>query len=131
MKFISLVGVFIIAGSVLGEDSSGNLYYVDDGCHSEGYTGQDDVTGYYESKSSVAAYVRCCSDDATSCTTVSDCQKTVDVVNYDDAVAECTSIGMRLCTKDELLTEVCCGTGGQCDSAAVWTSTPYGTRLNM
>ena len=107
---------------------AGTSYYVDDGCHSEGNT-PDDVTGFYQSQA-LDAYVRCCSDDATSCTTVSDCQKTVDVVNYDDAVAECTSIGMRLCTKDELLTEVCCGTGGQCDSAAVWTSTPYGTRLD-
>jgi len=103
--------------------NAGTSYYVDDGCHSEGNT-PDDVTGFYQSQA-LDAYVRCCSDDATSCTTVSDCQKTVDVVNYDDAVAECTSIGMRLCTKDELLTEVCCGTGGQCDSHAVWTSTPY------
>jgi len=30
---------------------------------------------------------------------------------------------MRLCTKDELFTEICCGTGGQCDNYQVWTST--------
>ena len=108
--------------------STGNLYYVDDGCHSEGYTGQDDVTGYYEDESSVAAYVRCCSDDGTTCDTVSNCRQTSDLVAYADAEQECIDNGMRLCTMDELLSDICCGTGGNCDSAAVWTSTLYGIR---
>merc|ERR1712228_281993 len=30
---------------------------------------------------------------------------------------------MRVCTKDELLSEVCCGSGGDCDNHPVWTST--------
>ena len=45
--------------------------------------------------------------------------------NYFDAEAECVELGMRLCTKDELLSNMCCGTGGQCDSKLVWTSTLY------
>ena len=47
-------------------------------------------------------------------------------MSYAGAEDECTAIGKRLCTKDELLTEVCCGAGGGCDSEAVWTSTAYG-----
>ena len=109
--------------------STGNLYYVDDGCHSEGSTGQDDVTGYYEDESSVAAYVRCCSDDGTTCDTVSNCRQTSDLVAYADAEQECIDNGMRLCTMDELLSDICCGTGGNCDSAAVWTSTLYGMKI--
>ena len=109
--------------------STGNLYYVDDGCHSEGSTGQDDVIGYYEDESSVAAYVRCCSDDGTLCDTVSNCRQTSDLVAYADAELECWTNGMRLCTMDELLSDICCGTGGSCDSAAVWTSTLYGMKI--
>ena len=99
------------------------MYYVDDGCQSEG-ANPDDIDGFYQSESSTA-YVRCCSDDATSCTTLSDCKDTSDLVNYSDAEKECIENGMRLCTKDELLTDVCCATGGGCDSLGVWTSTLY------
>jgi len=98
-------------------------YYVDDGCHSENVT-PDDVTGFYQTETS-EAFVRCCSDDASSCTTVNDCTNSNNLMSYAGAEDECTAIGMRLCTKDELLTDVCCGAGGQCDSAAVWTSTQY------
>ena len=96
-------------------------YYVDDGCHSEA-TNPDDVTGYYQAETS-EAFVRCCSFDGTSCTTVNDCNDSDNLMSYSDAEDECSKIGMRLCTKDELLTELCCGTGGTCDSNAVWTST--------
>ena len=130
MNFISLVGLFIIAGSVLGEDSSGNLYYVDDGCHSEKRT-PDDVIGYYEDESSVAAYVRCCSDDGTTCDTFSNCNRGNQLVAYADAEQKCIDNGMRLCTKDELLSDICCGTGGNCDSRAVWTSTKKGIRNDV
>ena len=100
-------------------------YYVDDGCHTEGST-PDDVVGFYQSESSTA-FVRCCSTDAagsTDCDTVSNCKDSSDLVTFADAETECAAQGMRLCTKDELLSEICCGTGGQCDSAGVWTSTP-------
>ena len=96
-------------------------YYVDDGCHSEGST-PDDVVGFYQSEDATA-YIRCCSTDGTTCSTESNCQNTNDLVTYADAETECAANGMRLCTKDELLTDICCGTGGQCDSYAVWTST--------
>jgi len=96
-------------------------YYVDDGCHSEKRT-PDDVVGFYQSEDSTA-YIRCCSTDGTTCSTESNCGNTNDLVTYADAETECAANGMRLCTKDELLTEICCGTGGMCDSYAVWTST--------
>ena len=45
-------------------------------------------------------------------------------ITFSDAVGKCTKRGQRLCTKEELLSDFCCGTGGNCDSHAVWTSTP-------
>jgi len=44
-------------------------------------------------------------------------------MNYVDAEAECLDRGKRLCTMDELLSDMCCGAGGGCDSELVWTST--------
>ena len=102
-------------------------YYVDDGCQSEGST-PDDMAGSFQSKDSYNAFIRCCSVDATECTTVSsDCKEPTYATTYDDAVSQCESQGLRLCTKDELLTDVCCGTGGSCDNYAIWTSTSAGT----
>ena len=121
IKCTSFVDIIGIAFSFFCVETS---YYVDDGCHSENVT-PDDVTGFYQTETS-EAFVRCCSDDASSCTTVNDCMILDNLMNYASAEDECTAIGMRLCTMDELLTDVCCGAGGQCDSAAVWTSTQYG-----
>ena len=119
---------FMMYASTIG--TTGNLYYVDDGCHSERRT-PDDIIGYYEDESSVAAYVRCCSDDGTTCDTFSNCNRKSDLVAFADAEQKCVDNGMRLCTKDELLSEICCGTGGNCDSGAVWTSTLNGIRNNV
>ena len=93
-------------------------FYVDDGCHTDGGKA-DDFAGTYELPSFEAG-VRCCSMDGTTCNTFGLCpgQST-----YYDAVRECEERKMRLCTKDELFTEICCGTGGQCDNHQVWTST--------
>ena len=108
----------VCGGGVISDEAS---YYVDDGCHSEG-SNPDDYTGFYQVESS-NAFVRCCSDDGTNCETISNCQDSDDLRNYLDAETECANNGMRLCTRDELLTEICCGTGGGCDSQLVWTST--------
>ena len=65
--------------------------------------------------------------DGSTCATPGSCETAANdriVVSYADATSECSAIGNRLCTKDELNTGVCCGTGGQCDQALVWTSTP-------
>ena len=96
-------------------------YYVDDGCHSED-SNPDDYTGFYQVKSS-DAFVRCCSDDGTYCETISNCIDSDDLMSYRDAKVACGNNGMRLCTKDELLTDICCGTGGSCDNHLIWTST--------
>ena len=101
-----------------------NLRYVDDGCHSEGSDNQDDVVGFYQSEYS-EAFVRCCSIGGESCDTFSNCQDASQLVNYASAVSTCEANGRRLCTKDELLTDICCGTGWQCDHYGVWTSTLY------
>jgi len=44
-------------------------------------------------------------------------------VTYDEAAKLCSDEGLRLCTKEELKSDICCKTGGGCHSSAVWTST--------
>jgi len=103
--------------------TAGEKYYVEDGCikHRE-----SKKQGSYQDES--AEYgVRCCSMDGKKCATPGSCETKANdriLVSYADATSECSAIGKRLCTKDELNTGVCCGTGGQCDQALVWTSTP-------
>ena len=104
-------------------------YYVDDGCHSENHR-PDDISGFYQSESSTA-YVRCCSSDGSSCKTMSQCYNSTYLVTYAKAKDECEANGMRLCTMDELLSDVCCGTGGRCDNYRIWTSTLYGSTTSM
>merc|ERR550534_2532551 len=63
--------------------------------------------------------VSCCSKDGSKCTTSRSC----DGFGLTLAEAEkyCADEGNRLCTREELASGICCGTG--CDDTAVWTST--------
>ena len=99
-------------------------YYVDDGCHDPNVEKikPDDVVGFYQSEN-LKAGVRCCSMDGSKCETPGRCNGR-NGITFSEAVDECTGMGLKLCTKEELLSEVCCATGGNCDSFAVWTSTP-------
>ena len=106
---VSLIQRFVI---------SVDQYYVGDGCTSSGTS----VPGLFQSKY-FTANVRCCSEDGSTCDTKGGHTCPNDAVPFDDAVSECEDHGMRLCTKDELLSDVCCGSGGSCDSYAIWTST--------
>ena len=100
------------------------------------------LAGSYRNES-FKAFVRCCSDDDKSCPGISNCEDSNEATSYDDAVAQCLSIGKRLCTRDELWNKTtvisnskpsakwtCCGTEPQCKNAAVWTSdTISGNRI--
>ena len=77
------------------------------------------------------AGVRCCSIDGKTiihagkerfCTTLGSCNRN-NGVTFFEAREQCTLEGYRLCTKAELMKDECCGTGGNCDSHLVWTST--------
>ena len=105
-------------------------WYVDDGCNTEceiiidgksmckdGIS--DDFIGAFK-PDSFEAGVRCC--DGRTCQTQGKCPG---AATQSEAVEMCSKIGngWRLCTKDELLSEICCRQGGNCDSYPVWTST--------
>ena len=90
--------------------------WVDDGCPSS-----IDVVGSSKDKSYLAG-VRCCSIDGTTCETTINCN--TDKMSFSDAVLKCNENGRRICTKDELASRICCGTGGSCDFHENWTS-PY------
>jgi len=116
-------------------------YYVDDGCHDETQEKRDtdDYAGVYQA-ANLKAGVRCCSNDGKTiiddnivngkinngkerfCTTLGSCNRR-NGVTLEEAVQQCTDAGYRLCTKEELMSDECCGTGGNCDSHLVWTST--------
>ena len=99
------------------------MYYVDDGCHSETTVPPDDYEGNFQPKYFLA-YVRCCTLNGSRCYTHDSCLTPAGLLTFDDAKLKCESYGLRLCTKDELLSDLCCGTGGECDDHQVWTSTP-------
>ena len=101
-------------------------WYVDDGCHTEHTERQrgkgkkdDDFLGTFQPEDFEAG-VRCCSEDGLTCTTIVKCPGDS---THSKAKETCEGQGMRLCTKAELLNEVCCKTGGNCDNHPVWTST--------
>ena len=91
-------------------------FYIEDGCKRVVYQ-----TGELKMKSFQAS-VRCCSLDGSKCSTPQNCS-TSNLMDYNGAHALCASSGKRLCTKDELNTNMCCSTGGDCDRWLVWTST--------
>ena len=103
-------------------------FYLDDGCQTTG----PDIAGVFEKKSFQAG-LRCCSMDGKSCLTPGSCgfldqqicsdPGEANLMNFDEAISNCTALSRRLCTKNELLGGVCCGTGGCCDLALIWTST--------
>ena len=91
-------------------------YYVDDGCQTD--SGPDDFYGTYLPSTETFG-VRCCS--ATECTTPYDAS--LQGLTYQDAVAICENEGLLVCSRNQILSEMCCGTGGQADNYPVWTST--------
>ena len=56
--------------------------------------------------------VRCCSFDGGSCKSkIPDCS----TLTFSNAEEKCSIFGMRLCTKEELASNICCGTGCEFD----------------
>ena len=63
------------------------------------------------------AAVRCCSFGGGSCKSKTpDCSK----LTFSKAKQECHEFGMRLCTKKELASNICCATGCNFDIEPVW-----------
>jgi len=96
------------------------LYWVDDGCRWN--TTINTYVGGYVQQTQTEAFARCCADDRSSCTSPQHCDKE-QPGTYAAAAAKCSELGLRLCTNHELSSEVCCGTGGNCDNYPAWTST--------
>jgi len=71
--------------------------------------------------------VRCCSDSSDGNVECSSIKYGSDEcfpheASWTDAAAQCSAHGARLCTKEELLKDVCCRSGCGMDGLAVWTS---------
>ncbi|CAK0814863.1 unnamed protein product [Prorocentrum cordatum] len=94
--------------------------WVDDGCRSEDRLPAD-FLGAYVPEARAAAFARCCAGDGASCTSPQRCNREAPGT-YAAAAATCRDLGLRLCTSHELLSDVCCGTGGDCDNYPAWTS---------
>ena len=62
-------------------------------------------------------FVRCCSKIGGSCKSeIPDCSK----LTFSNAEQKCSESGMRLCTKEELASNICCKTGCNYDRELVW-----------
>jgi len=109
---------------LLEEEDEEVWYWVDDGCHTEHDRHPVDYVGAYLQGTQDGAFARCCAGDGSSCTSPQNCLKG-QPGTYAAASAVCHGLGLRLCTKDELISEVCCDTGGLCDNSPVWTSSAY------
>lgn len=65
------------------------------------------------------AGVRCCSYDASECT--SHCPTGANqLYSYTEAMQYCADAGKRLCSREELASEVCCDSGCGYDNEQVW-----------
>ncbi len=86
---------------------------------------------------SQGAAIRCCSSGQRACTSVCEPRQLLQgtpphqpqtpgvsgfAASHEQASAECTTIGMRLCTRHELASSMCCSSGCQADGALVWTA---------
>ena len=97
-------------------------YYVDNGCQSEQEFGETNLAGTFQPKFFKAG-VLCCDTTGYRCASGNNRICTKNKVYFDEAVSQCQNAGMRLCTRDELLSNICCKTGSSCHSNPVWTST--------
>ena len=62
--------------------------------------------------------VRCCSYDGGSCE--SRIPKCNPLKTFSNAKQECSEFGMRLCSEEELASNICCTTGCDFDLELVW-----------
>ena len=79
------------------------------------FSGWHDSTDIFSTTQTGA--VRCCSLDGGSCKSkIPDCS----TLTFSNARRECSRFGMRLCTEEELASNICCGTGCEFDIELVW-----------
>lgn len=71
------------------------------------------------------AAVRCCQHSTGNLQCASSVINCPMGKTYVEGKKICEDHGMRLCTKDELESNVCCGTGCNFDSWLIWTSTEF------
>jgi hypothetical protein len=94
-----------------------------DGCTREGDSRPIDHQPTKLPKTSRAA-VRCCQHSKGELYCASSKVGCSSSKTYAEAAGICEAKGLRLCTKTELQSNVCCSTGCGFDSKLIWTSTP-------
>eukprot|EP01051_Picozoa_sp_SAG22_P004210 SAG22_NODE_220_length_14862_cov_73.769424_1_plen_1257_part_10 len=115
--------------------------WLEDGCHSNSVNNRQEA--YVSAPTESVGEVQCCGNswsDANGVQAEGTCQRMnilsdfqcisgnndASKFTYYEAESMCAAQGMRLCTKQETLSESaagCCGTGCQYDNVHVWTST--------
>ena len=113
---------FIISVSFISEVGK---YYVDNPCQSEQEYDQNSLAGTFQPES-LKARVSCCGMNGATCVTKGNAtENCIHTATYHEAVSQCTAMNMRLCNRQELLSNICCGSGAmkirRYDVA--WTST--------
>ena len=83
-----------------------------DGCpSSQGYQKTEEMTSM-----SQKAAVACCSIAGDECERPKECL----IVTFDQAQEKCASIGKRICTPMELVSDLCCSKGCNFDGKLNW-----------
>ena len=71
------------------------------------------------------AGVMCCKEQfGSGCVSEGNCN--VNAKTLQGAIFTCFIHGLRLCTRSELLSNICCGLNVHCDKVPVWSSTEEG-----
>ena len=61
--------------------------------------------------------VRCCNEVGDTCTSPEPCQL---ASTYREAILTCYDLGLRLCSRNEMVSNMCCGTGCQINQKTTW-----------
>ena len=121
-NFILEANLFMIDTllSKLSHLSLGNLFSVTQGGLASGCNA-DNANAIQHNQDMISTTqtgaVRCCSFDGESCKSkIPDCS----TLSFSKAQQKCSEFRMRLCTKEELSNNICCGTGCLFDLKLVW-----------
>ena len=95
-------------------------YFVASACP----TANDLNEGQYIPPSTKAGVMCCKQPLGSGCVSEGNCN--VNAKTLQGAIFTCFIHGLRLCTRSELLSNICCGLNVHCDKVPVWSSTEEG-----
>lgn len=100
-------------------------YFVASACP----TANDLNEGQYVPASTKVGVMCCKQPFGSGCVSEGNCN--VNAKTLQGAIFTCFIHGLRLCTRSELLSNICCGLNVHCDKVPVWSSTEEGGNVSF